>query len=223
MKDKSLVLYGDVQIYQEDLENLLPGQWINDSIIEFTYEYFEQELFSKHSLFGFIRPAIVYLISQISDPISLVEDSVLPAGLHEKEVLFMPINDNRGNIAGGTHWSLMVYCRSLNHFFHFDSMGNCNEMSARWCQNKIKNVLGTAKNAAFTCLETPQQKNGYDCGVYVIAITKLLASRLVDRGFDVNTLNTDWFRVTNSCISESTILNTRKQLFSQISQLSIKA
>jgi Ulp1 family protease len=90
-------------ILTKDLDCLMDQQWLNDTCIEFAFEYFENEKF-KNQLndFAFVRPAIAYLMAQIEDSKSL--DGVVPPGLRDKKYIFIPINDNEGDRAGGFHW-----------------------------------------------------------------------------------------------------------------------
>jgi sentrin-specific protease 8 len=216
------VLYGDCQVYDYDLETLRPGEWLNDTIIEFAYEYYEKEIFQDQKRFLFLRPAIVYLIMHTRDRSSL--EGALPIGMDQKDVIFLPINDSSGEDDSGSHWSLLVYWKQTNSFYHYDSIGSSNEMMARYCKDKIADFIGSSLTASFIPIDTPQQQNGYDCGVYVIAITKLLASRLVDRGFDITDKPGDLslFKITQNSMSEHLLLDTRKKLFTMISQLMLK-
>jgi sentrin-specific protease 8 len=220
MKSQSL-LYHDCQVYDYDLETLRPGEWLNDTIIEFCFEYFEQDIFKQQQRFLFLRPAIVFLMMHTKDRSGL--ESALPIGLQENDIIFLPINDSDG-IDSGTHWSLLIYWKKGNSFYHYDSIGCSNDMMARYCKDRIAELVGSSMTATFVPIDTPQQQNGYDCGVYVIAIAKLIASRLVQRGFDVvdKEANDSIFQITSNSITDQFILETRKKFFTLISQLMFK-
>ena len=48
-----------------------------------------------------------------------------PLKLEQKEIIFMPLNDNtdKFKVMGGSHWALLVYFRNANEFHYFDSAG----------------------------------------------------------------------------------------------------
>jgi sentrin-specific protease 8 len=200
---------------------LIPPNWITDTIIEFTFEYFEREIFVKHdNRFAFIRPAIVYLIVHSSDINSL--KGAIPDDFDQKDTIFMPINDNEGNQAGGTHWSLLVYNRAVNMFMHYDSLCNSNERVARNCCQKISKLLNAPAAAGFVLMESPQQRNGHDCGMYVVKLTRILADRLVTISLSHNVGNIEIFKIPPYFVSSEDILNLRESIFQQLLMLSKK-
>ncbi|KAI5082870.1 hypothetical protein GOP47_0002613 [Adiantum capillus-veneris] len=89
----------------------------------------------------------------------------------------LAVNDNEdvNMVGGGCHWSLLVYRRDLNKFQHYDSMGGMNARHARKLATTIQSFLGPdAASANFEEAWTPHQVNGYDCGVYVMAVAQVL-------------------------------------------------
>ncbi|TPX41078.1 hypothetical protein SeMB42_g05752 [Synchytrium endobioticum] len=176
------LLYGDVQLEQEDVDLLTPPLWLNDSLIEFYYEYLERETYPPSTGIAFLRPALVQLIAHQQDPSSL--KSALPPNLSVQRAIFCPMTDVTSNTVGGSHWNLLVFYRDTNTFYYYDSSGGYNLGSA---QEKIRNlyVALSDENAnvepKFAQVATPSQINGYDCGCYVLAITDLLARRLSAR------------------------------------------
>ncbi|CAI5536373.1 unnamed protein product [Closterium sp. Naga37s-1] len=60
-------------------------------------------------------------------------------------------------------------------FLHFDSAGSHNLEAAKGLAEKLQALLGvTVTDDTFQSASTPQQLNGYDCGVYVLAIATAL-------------------------------------------------
>ncbi|KAJ3299934.1 SUMO1 sentrin specific peptidase 8 [Borealophlyctis nickersoniae] len=121
---------------------------------------------------------MVHLLAHISDPTDLA--SALPPGLQEKLAVFIPVNDEQRNVAGGgSHWSLMVYFRPTNTFYYYDSLGTLNRDSAKQTMRSLTPLIaGEATSSFFADVDTPPQTNPFDCGVYVMAITELIASRI---------------------------------------------
>ena len=106
---------------------------------------------------------------------------------------------------GGTHWSLLLvtvfYARSKTDddtahgaspssttFWHFDSSAGSNRGAARAVANKIQKVFstwnrddrdaGAASTPQLHECTVPQQSNGYDCGLYMLATAEALAAGL---------------------------------------------
>ena len=124
-------------------------------------------------------PAVVALLNYEDDP------EMIFYGLDLKQFSFflIPINDNsdKMNANGGSHWSLLVYLPIEDIFIYLDSM--------KKKSNNIENAINIAgklrglikedqkkdlKESFVVNSETPQQKNGYDCGVYVLGFTEVL-------------------------------------------------
>ncbi|WP_147410846.1 Ulp1 family isopeptidase [endosymbiont GvMRE of Glomus versiforme] len=101
-------------------------------------------------------------------------DTLINKRLNENELVFLPANKENN------HWSLFVYEKSKKTLHYYDSYGNssfpyfkplCKEIFAKLgiSAGEIENHLKVEK--------MPQQNNGYDCGVYVIAATRALLER----------------------------------------------
>ena len=77
---------------------------------------------------------------------------------------------------GGSHWSLLAYAAADNAFRHFDSMAGTNRQAARRVYEAA--AAAAPPGARYVEQPAPQQANGYDCGVYVLALAQLLCARL---------------------------------------------
>ncbi|KAI8057066.1 hypothetical protein BDF22DRAFT_617341 [Syncephalis plumigaleata] len=174
--DSSIVCcYYDVVLRSDDLQLLSPGRWLNDTCIEFFYEYLERQIVQTDEIL-LMRPAIAHMIAQSTSNEYL---SVLPPQLHERAVIFLPINNHTcADTPGGSHWALLVYTRDTGTFYYYDTMNISNLSAARNMAAKAAKVLNV-KHPKFLMMPTPQQDNGYDCGVYVISITELICRRLL--------------------------------------------
>lgn len=93
--ESEFLAYGDVQVYRHDLETLSPGEWLNDTIIEFHLERLERDEFKeeKQSI-HFLRPGIAYFLASYADPTELGID------LKCYDLVVIPVNNNSGNVAG---------------------------------------------------------------------------------------------------------------------------
>lgn len=169
--DKKVLSYGDVVLWSSDVEALRRRDFLNDRLIEF---FFAHLAAPDHLLL--VSPAITFWISHCPDTHTL-HATIDSLRLPEREVVIFAINDNDDVDAagGGHHWSLLVYYRKLNRFEHYDSMGGMNVEKAKEFVSTIKKFVGSdGASATFEEAWTPHQENGYDCGVYVMAIAQVL-------------------------------------------------
>lgn len=166
--DSIILSYYDSLIHQSDLELLKEGQWLNDRIIGFVYEYFEIEIFNAECsdyLFSFLNPSTVQYL-KLSNSIEEAKMCFLePLELNRKDYLFLPLNNNRTTEAGGCHWSLMVIDKKRSILKHCDSIGS-NENEALSFFEKYKTHFGLEKFE--TEINFPKQTNSVDCGAYVL-------------------------------------------------------
>ncbi len=78
--------------------------------------------------------------------------------------------------------TLLVYCKSAACFWYFDSMSGSSAVPAhaRAIATKLAPLVSTGSGGAIdvTARSTPRQTNGFDCGVYVLAIAEWLCSNV---------------------------------------------
>eukprot|EP00249_Psilotum_nudum_P013264 c24247_g1_i2 orf=110-787(+) len=181
MADEKVLSYGDVLLRRSDVDLLNGPYYLNDAIIEFFFAYLGS---SCPPCILLIPPAISFWIVYTPDADSRIS-FVQPLCLPEREIVMFAINNNENmDIAGGgSHWSLLVYHRRNNVYEHFDSMSGINWRHANALVSVIKSFMGcTAASAVITEAFTPQQENGYDCGVYVMAIAESICKAFQQKG-----------------------------------------
>merc|ERR1711862_887649 len=104
--------------------------------------------------------------------------------------LFIPINDNNSEsfqkrINNGNHWSLLLVILANDrtvYYLHFDSCKRYNCIAAQTVSKKISYMLmlSNSNNATEEIVvnviecRTPQQRNGYDRGIYLLVLTEIL-------------------------------------------------
>ncbi|KAJ2165521.1 hypothetical protein GGH15_003319 [Coemansia sp. RSA 562] len=172
MRDTLLFSYRDVAVYISDTLSLREGQWLNDTILGFYFEYLTHEILRGDNSILLLKPALVQLLQADLDSIK----TALPPDIHAKDIIFAPIGS-------GTHWSLLVYCRQTQppSFHYFDSMANANYHHALAAKHRLELLLlGTQSVAQMVTHSCPQQENSYDCGVFVVLFADLLARRYAD-------------------------------------------
>lgn len=160
-------------------------QWLGDEHIHRDYGLLAQELLQSNPDLAirtrFVDPLIAtqLLHFEASDALRafhrIVNDRT--TGYDTADFLFLPVNDaspadlnRRGN-----HWSLLFVVRrdrSGPLAYHYDSAGRHNE--------SLANQLAARLGAHFESALMAQQRNGRDCGVYVLDGTRALVSRLAE-------------------------------------------
>eukprot|EP00775_Hariotina_reticulata_P003578 gene3578-3844_t len=118
--------------------------------------------------------------------------------LHDKQLVVFAVNDNPDvqEPAGGSHWSCLAYHRPSNSFRHYDSCKPHNRHVARALAGAASPLVRTRhqeqvdrsggapdsheiKFPPFVEVQaTPQQQNGHDCGVYVLAVAQALCEAI---------------------------------------------
>lgn len=170
----------------EDISLLEDGRWLNDNVIGFIFDYFENELFAnlvRSKGVTFVSPEVGQLIKLFTDS-SELSMILEPIGMKEKDYVMIPVNDNEENSIGGSHWSLLVYEANSLTFTHFDSCFGFNNNAASTLAKRLSPLLrGTSQTTKFVEGLSPRQDNGYDCGVYVISFVETICETL-ERGYD---------------------------------------
>lgn len=200
-QNRIVLSYNDSLIHESDLKLLDEGNWLNDQLIGFFYEYFENELFKdeKH-LFAFVNPSTVQYLKLCASLQEAEMCFLQPLDLANKQYIFFPINNNRdAQKAGGSHWSLLVYNKKTALFTTFDSMNRSNEEETRSFYNKFKNYFKTTQLKEDESF--PKQVNSSDCGVYVLGATELIGKHIKEHMKQANEFDFDFSTLTPSFIS----------------------
>ncbi|KAG5376381.1 hypothetical protein IGI04_040977 [Brassica rapa subsp. trilocularis] len=167
--DDKILSFNDVVLRRSDLDILNGPNYLNDRVIEFYLSY----LSTLHTspTISLIPPSIAFWISNCPDTESL-KDFIKPLRLLDSDEL----NDNLNvELAeGGLHWSLLVYYKETNSFFHHDSFMGANQWNARQLYKAVSSFVSDGDAAYRECSDTPQQKNGYDCGVHLLATAQVI-------------------------------------------------
>ena len=172
--------YFDSTLYSSDVNLFDDGNWLNDHAILFAYEHFQHVQFENSGTdLLFVHPANTMLL-QYGDNEDL-NDLSSSLKLRNRKLVFIPVNNNsNGLVTNGSHWSLIAYQSSTNTFVHFDSMG-ASSMNHKAAKDIVKNLTSSVFHGAnYANGNTPPQKNGFDCGMYVLCISEILAKSFVE-------------------------------------------
>eukprot|EP01117_Protostelium_nocturnum_P012546 TRINITY_DN4622_c0_g1_i1.p1 TRINITY_DN4622_c0_g1~~TRINITY_DN4622_c0_g1_i1.p1 ORF type:complete len:223 (-),score=74.82 TRINITY_DN4622_c0_g1_i1:33-701(-) len=173
---KKAVTYHDVTLYEEDVQLLEKPNWLNDNLISFYFEYLTFQVFEKEkNRFLFVHPSTVFMFQFLST--EEMKEIMNSLSFQDKEFIFLPINNN-SNVerTGGSHWSLLLFESKTSTFFHFDSCQSINSSPATVIANQFGKLFST--KTKYQSINCPQQKNGHDCGIFLLAFSFILAQNI---------------------------------------------
>ncbi|XP_057781725.1 NEDD8-specific protease 1 [Salvia miltiorrhiza] len=211
-----ILSYNDVVLRRSDLDILSGRYFLNDRIIEFYFSYLTSCYPSEDILL--VPPSISFWIKECPDSASL-KDFVEPLHLSTKKLIIFPINDNEDvtRAEGGSHWSLLVFERDTNAFVHHDSSkSSFNTADAKRVYKAVASY--TSSRATYLdCPSSPKQVNGYDCGLYVTAISRSICEWYFSEApKDVEDL---WFPTITEQVTPSLVSNMRREILELVRSL----
>ncbi|XP_076236314.1 sentrin-specific protease 8 [Calliopsis andreniformis] len=181
--EEIILSYYDCLLRAKDVALLKGPHWLNDVIIGFYFEYLDETFNKEKKQLYFISPELTQLL-KMTEPsqygIFLDADTIA-----ECKCIFFPLNncDSR-DAAGGTHWSLLVYCKEEKTCYHLDSSKGCNyNIASEFAKNIINYVLNKDEcGRKLVEPNCPQQDNGYDCGIYVLCLADVIIEHIMKTG-----------------------------------------
>ncbi|XP_044000897.1 sentrin-specific protease 8-like [Aphidius gifuensis] len=206
--DKIVLSYYDCLIRQSD-KNLLTGKyWLNDIIIGFYMEYLNNNIVSKID-----DKKIVLASPELTQLLKMMEPSdystILDSFINKDNInlIFFPLNDSDNcEEIGGSHWSLLIYSHNENSCYHYDSCHGGNDDIAKKFSKKIFKYFSLNNNGIFINAKCLQQKNAYDCGIFVLCFTELICQKLLTKQCD-NIKDCDTSDVVNYVSSKRNDIN----------------
>lgn len=107
------------------------------------------------------------MIANPSEVKEVFLDHLVPSS---RSFIIFAINNNSSTSAGGSHWSLGVFSRADNTFYHFDSSSGMNHSDFLNLVKIFKTCFETQKASV---VEAPclQQEDAYNCGIFVLCHT----------------------------------------------------
>ncbi|KAJ8669082.1 hypothetical protein QAD02_000341 [Eretmocerus hayati] len=175
----SVLSYHDCLLRQEDLHLLNGPFWLNDALIGFYFEYLQHKYEDSKSKMLFLSPELTQLL-KLTD--SHEYGTFLdPISAKNMDYIFFPVNDcSSRESAGGSHWTLMVFSKPERTCFYFDSSSSSNTAAEADFSKGIMSYLLENGNGQFVEVKCPQQKNGYDCGLFVLCFTDVIAEHILE-------------------------------------------
>ena len=161
--DPLVASLGDASLRRSEAETLREGQWINDGVIAFALALLETRAARVPT--RCLPPSVAALAAHLPS----AADAAAVVGLDwersQTERLIVPVSDNEdaSRALGGSHWTLLVW--DCERWHHFDSARRSSSVPSRVTELARKLV---PTQHPVVAAETPQQENGYDCGVFVM-------------------------------------------------------
>lgn len=178
-----------------DLGTLKDGQWLNDNIIDFYLSMVtERSQKSKGSLPNSFAFSTHFFSTLQTRGYSGVARWAKRKGIDvtKQDFIFVPINRHN------THWCLAVINNRDMRFEFYDSMNGagtqalhllrdymCAQTMATYPESNPAD-LGYDKYELCSTLQCPQQKNSFDCGVFVSKMVEVLSKDLPIMSFSQN-------------------------------------
>lgn len=200
----NLELNKNTSVNMEACLPLLNNHWIFDDSISM---YFD--LLVKSKMAGnvcFLTPALSQAV-KYSDNLDSI---IITLNLSNQSYIFIPINDAERETSG-CHWSLLLYSKTEKTFFYFDSYNNLNLQHARAIFSKLKPYVCTSNHddICLRIIDCPQQRNGVDCGIYLIIFVDKLINSILANPINLETVITNYM---NNKITDGEIIKKRALL-----------
>lgn len=175
---KYIACLRDVAIQQHDIDTIAkPHSWVNDAIIHIYGRIVEKkvnesDLDNKPILF--VAPCTVQFLRffQVDDE---VQDCIQSLKIENFKSVFFPITNGTSFTSTGNHWCLLILLPSKRTFLYCDSIrNNGNIPMAKSLIKRLKTFLNY-KKTDLVIMDLPNQKNSYDCGVFIMSYMEYFA------------------------------------------------
>ena len=168
-----------------NINALTRASWLLDSHIDLAVEDIQKYEKSNGESTLYFVPSISHYI-KVAPQDEIEAQLSLNNAIYKRHIAFV-VNDCKGDLGSGegSHWSLLVFARDVNTWYHMDSSKSTNAPHAKQIVDKVNKYLvnqGNLENSSTNYIESrcTQQKNGYDCGPLMILFTQNTAN--ISRG-----------------------------------------
>ena len=135
MNNNGSTIESRIGLDKASADSLKPGKMVLDNVLEYGVGHFVKEIGIDGNKIGIVGPAVSELIMQGEDrknPESHLKAcrNMLEGTMKNQENTIFFINYNKNVKAlreGGGHWSVLLYVKKENKFFHHDPIANTNK------------------------------------------------------------------------------------------------
>merc|ERR1711962_1148036 len=118
-----------------------------------------------------------------------VRQQMKALGIDKAKRVIMPVNNSEQleEWSSGSHWTILGWDRESNTFYHIDSLPgqkvkHAKNLAADLLDGSIFDITGNLQARFIELEEYGKQKNGFDCGLYVIYNALAMIKNLTDPG-----------------------------------------
>lgn len=162
-----------IELTARDLQTLCDRKWLNDNIFDF---YFGLITAERHSVFGWTTHFYTTLKSKGYPGVARWAKRK-KLDVTKKDMILVPIN------VMDTHWALAVVNNKCSSFEYYDSLSHHGNTTALNLLRTYMIEEGKKQNSPinfqsyslYESVKTPQQENGYDCGVFTCTCANYLS------------------------------------------------
>ncbi|CAK7897705.1 hypothetical protein CAAN1_04S01134 [[Candida] anglica] len=153
-----------IDITVRDLQTLCDNQWLNDNVIDFYLNLITEQ---SSNVFCWTTHFFTTLQSKGYQGVARWSKRK-KLNVTQKDLILVPIN------IMGTHWALAVVDNVKKKFAYYDSLSSSGNKKALQLLVTYMSEEGKKQGSSIDfhsyeiipLAETPQQQNGYDCGVF---------------------------------------------------------
>jgi len=164
LKEECKALHNE-NAYLRNKLNLVTPAWVADEFIALYFDILMLKIIGINGKVHLMDPAITHAIKTVTE----FEHFLTPQELHSKDIIIIPINDNtEGYKEGGSHWSVLVYSKTEEKFYYYDSLKNYNLSAAKIVAGKLTSYFSLSHTPDIIVLTGTTQDNSYDCGILML-------------------------------------------------------
>ena len=161
------------ELYDHDLKSLQDKHWLNDAIIFVYLNYLLDENGLKKA-FVFDPLMLVTMQQQRYVSKEILFTWIKPGKVDKMQILIFPL-------LVSSHWflALAINVEACWYFFLLNSMQSDDDLDHFLLLHEITRQLVGCNDfkAEFNICDVPQQKNSYDCGIFLLHFAEIILSK----------------------------------------------
>ena len=180
---KKLLVYEGGHLTEEDVISLNYGNYVTDAILLFFINKLRRMRMDSmvRNKIKIVDPSVAHLMKN-STCLNTITKQKNEERLNEYDWVMYPVNNDAPDGNGGTHWSLLVYRKRDNKLLHFDPIKGLNKKHAIELMLKIQDeemIDSDGYGPQFVEIPCEKQKNGFDCGPFVMIFMQTILENIV--------------------------------------------
>lgn len=171
-------------LYDTDVQRIEGNAWITDSILRYAGTIIE--LAANESCESHHKNVLLFpgsMLHLVRTAIRSITDNLLKFwNFFDARYVLLPFNNSTEPMQSGSHWSLIIWDTNYSplqtsKFYYYDSINGSAKILAYEAAEFLCKYY-EIPNFEFIVKESPQQENGYDCGMFVLAFMEQFSKSL---------------------------------------------